>query len=57
MERADEHRACVYCSATDDLVADEHIEELWYCRPCLARRDEHRDIIARGCDADDPSYE
>jgi hypothetical protein len=52
-----EQAECVYCGAVADLVADEEIETLWYCRRCLARRDEHRDLIAGGCDADDPSYE
>lgn len=57
MVEAGNQRECVYCGAATDLVADEFIEELWYCRACLARRDEHRDIIAEGCDAEDPTYE
>ena len=57
MTETDSQRECVYCRAIADLVADEFIEELWYCRACLARRDEHRDIIAAGCDAEDPTYE
>lgn len=48
---------CVYCGADADLVADAHIEGLWYCRPCLTRREEHQFLVEEGCDGDDPSYE
>lgn len=48
---------CVYCGSTEDLVADEHLEELWYCRPCLKRRDEHQEIIDHGFEDEDPTFE
>lgn len=53
----EEQRECVYCGAREELVADEHMEALWYCRACLARREEHRAIIAEGCEDEDPSFE
>jgi len=52
-----ERPQCVYCGASVDLVADEHIEALWYCRPCLTRRLEHQFLVEEGCDSDDPSHE
>ncbi len=49
--------SCVYCGAEDDLTADEHLEEVWYCKPCLGRRDSHQKIIDHGFDDEEPTYD
>jgi hypothetical protein len=41
--------ACVYCGATEDLVPDQDIEDLHYCRTCLEKHLRHdRQIEERG---------
>lgn len=48
-------RHCVYCGATEELVPDEELEEVWYCAPCLGRREEHQAVIDHGFDDEEPS--
>ncbi len=50
-------RSCVYCGAPDELVADEHLDEVWYCKSCLKRRKAHQEIIDHGFDDEEPRYE
>jgi hypothetical protein len=49
--------SCVYCGVTEDLVADEHLEEVWYCKPCFGRRDAHQEIIDHGFDDEEPTHD
>lgn len=57
MEEKGRGAHCVYCGATEELVPDEHLQELWYCSACLARRDAHQELIDQGLDDEDPTYE
>ncbi|MCB1163358.1 MAG: hypothetical protein R3C71_02570 [Candidatus Krumholzibacteriia bacterium] len=57
MEEKGRGAHCVYCGATEELVPDEHLQELWYCSACLARRDAHQELIDHGLDDEDPTYE
>jgi len=44
-----EKAACVYCGATGDLVPDENVEDLFYCRTCLDKHIRHgQQITERG---------
>jgi len=45
---------CVYCGATDDLVADQDLEELFYCRSCLDKHLRHGEQISERGEAEPP---
>ena len=45
---------CVYCGATEDLVADQDTEDLWYCRSCLEKHTRHGEQIAERGEAEPP---
>ena len=46
--------ACVYCGATESLVADEHLEGLYYCPTCLDRHVRHGQQIDERGEAEPP---
>jgi len=48
---------CVFCGAEKDLVADEEMEEVWYCTDCLKKRDEHQEVIDYGFEDEEPQHE
>jgi hypothetical protein len=45
---------CVYCGATEDLVADRDTPDLYYCRTCLEKHDRHDRQIAERGEAEPP---
>ena len=45
---------CVYCGAAEDLVADEDLEDLYYCRSCLEKHQRHERQIAERGEAEPP---
>ncbi len=53
-EVATEPAACVYCGATKDLVADDHLEGLYYCPVCLDRHVRHSQQIDDRGEAEPP---
>ena len=46
--------ACVYCGATENLVADDHLEGLFYCPSCLDRHQRHSQQIDDRGEAEPP---
>lgn len=40
--------ACVRCGAEQDLVEDENMPGLWFCRGCLERVERQNRAIRRG---------
>ncbi|MFN2421087.1 MAG: hypothetical protein ABR527_06870 [Gemmatimonadota bacterium] len=54
--RGSPERACYRCGAEEDLVADENVEGIWICRPCLARVEVQNELIRRGLE-DEPDAE
>jgi hypothetical protein len=51
---AAEPAACVYCGATENLVADDHLEGLYYCPTCLDRHLRHGQQIDDRGEAEPP---
>lgn len=49
-----EQPTCVYCGTTDDLVADEDLEDLHYCRTCLEKHLRHNQQIEERGEAEPP---
>jgi len=49
-----ESAACIYCGATEDLVPDENMEDLYYCRTCLDKHLRHRQQISDRGEAEPP---
>lgn len=49
-----ERAACVYCGAGEDLVPDENVEELFYCRTCLDKHIRHGQQITERGEAEPP---
>lgn len=49
-----EQAKCVYCGATDDLVPDQDLEDLFYCRSCLEKHLRHGEQIAERGEAEPP---
>jgi len=49
-----ERAVCVYCGATEDLVADENLADLHYCRVCLDKHVRHREQITERGEAEPP---
>jgi hypothetical protein len=49
-------RACYRCGAEEELVADEHVEGFWICRPCLERVEAQNELIRRGLE-EEPDVE
>jgi len=49
-------RACCRCGAEEELVEDEHVEDLWICRPCLDRVEAQNELIRRGIE-EEPDVE
>jgi len=49
-----EPRKCVYCGATEDLVADHEIEDLFYCNACLEKHLRHDQQIDERGEAEPP---
>ncbi|HEY7470961.1 MAG TPA: hypothetical protein VIE68_01305 [Gemmatimonadota bacterium] len=47
---------CCRCGRCDDLVADEVVEGLWTCRPCLERVATQNERIREGLE-DEPEAE
>jgi hypothetical protein len=45
---------CVYCGATDDLVADQDLEDLYYCQTCLEKHVRHGQQIEERGEAEPP---
>ncbi len=57
MSNRSEMEHCVFCGAEKDLVADEEMEEVWYCTDCLKKRDEHQEVIDYGFEDEEPQHE
>ena len=51
---AAEPAACVYCGATENLVADDNLVGLYYCPACLDRHLRHSQQIDDRGEADPP---
>jgi hypothetical protein len=49
-----EQPTCVYCGTMDDLVADEELEDLHYCRTCLEKHLRHDQQIEERGEAEPP---
>ncbi len=49
-----EQAKCVYCGATEDLVPDQDLEDLFYCRSCLEKHLRHGEQIAERGEAEPP---
>lgn len=45
---APEQARCVYCGTADDLVEDQNLLDLYYCRTCLEKHRRHDQQIERG---------
>ena len=52
----DDERACYRCGALDDLAPDENVDDVWICRPCLARVESQNEAIRRGME-EEPDVE
>ena len=52
----DDDRACYRCGALDELVPDENVDEVWICRPCLARVEAQNEAIRSGME-EEPDVE
>jgi hypothetical protein len=49
-----EQATCVYCGTTEDLVPDENVEDLFYCRTCLDKHIRHGQQITERGEAEPP---
>lgn len=49
-----EQPRCVYCGASEDLVADPDVEDLFYCASCLEKHRRHGEQIAERGEAEPP---